>query len=109
MPFEHSVAWRIIFNEAQADEGVHLANACPVCSAETLCRYYALGRLQLRVIGGKKYLGPGSYWEWCSTCRSFEHMSGFVPEWWTVEPVNLNHSGLGVMPYELDELIAGQR
>jgi hypothetical protein len=33
-------------------------------------------------------------------------MSGFVPEWWEVEPLNIDHSKLTALPDLLDEAIA---
>jgi hypothetical protein len=106
VPLEHWSAWRELFNLRHQGNAMHLACACPICDAETLFRYYALGRVQPGEIDGNKYRGPGSYWEWCSSCRSFEHMSAFVPEWWKVEPLNIDHSKLTALPDLLDEAIA---
>lgn len=102
---EHSTAWRCIFNLPRSNEGMYLSSACPVCGSNALYRYYALGRFQPIEIDGVKYKGPGSYWEWCSGCRSFEHMSGFVPEWWNVELINIENSKLTAIPDALDEAI----
>ena len=48
------------------------------------------------------YKGPGSYWEWCGSCRSYEHMSGYVPISWVVELSGIDHSKLTAIPDMID-------
>lgn len=105
VPIEQLSAWRALFDSRQQGNAMHLPCACPVCGAMTLYRYYALERPQAREIEGKMYRGMGSFWEWCSSCRSFEHMSGFVPAWWKVEPLDIDHSKLTALPDLLDQAI----
>ncbi len=98
-------AWRTLFNATPATEGMNLSASCPVCGQRTLHRYYALERAAPRELRGAAYQGPGSYWEWCSSCRSFEHMSGYVPAWWQVEPLAIDHARLTAVPDLLDEVL----
>ncbi|MFZ6679676.1 hypothetical protein [Undibacterium sp. Tian12W] len=106
VPLEHSKKWQDIFQLSPPSEGMHLAAACPVCGANSLFRYFALGRAEPREIQGIKVKGSGSYWEWCSRCRSFEHMSVWVPEWWQVDPLKIDHEKLTARPDLLDAAVA---
>ena len=91
-------AWRSLFNSAPTSEAMNLTVPCPVCGARTLHRYYALEKEAPRELRGASYRGPGSYWEWCSTCHSFEHMHGYVPAWWSVPLLNVDHARLTAVP-----------
>jgi hypothetical protein len=93
-------AWREIFNHSQ--NGIDLKDACPVCGQCTLHKYYHLARVEPRELRGRSFQGQGSYWEWCSSCRSYEHMSGYVPDWWIEKPLLVNHSDLTAIPDLLD-------
>ncbi len=44
---------------------------CPECKKNTL-HYFYLGWEEKR----------GGNWIWCSSCLSFMHTSGLVPDWW---------------------------
>ena len=71
IPPEYTDRWREIYNNAAPEEGMHLSDACPVCGDTELYRYYSLLKTQPRLLGGIMYKGPGSYWEWCGSCRSW--------------------------------------
>lgn len=103
VPQEHLLTWRDIFNAALPNEGEHLSNSCPICNVKALYRYYALEKASPRELRGLRYKGPGSYWEWCSACHSFEHMSGYVPEWWNITPLKIDHSRLTAIPDLIDK------
>ncbi|MFE6287852.1 hypothetical protein [Streptomyces sp. NPDC057877] len=60
-----------------------MASPCPVCSAPSLHRWYHQESDRAMIRGGRRYLGHGRLWEWCSTCRTFEHYpDALVPDWW---------------------------
>jgi hypothetical protein len=72
----------------ESTEAVDLAAACAVCGASTLHRWFYLGRAEELVSFCRAWQGPGSQWQWQwqwqwgSTCHSYEHASGLVPDWW---------------------------
>lgn len=105
VPQDWLAAWRHVFNSAGSCEKAHLFSECPVCGAKSLYRYFSLERVQPREMRGQAYRGPGSYWEWCASCHSYEHMFGYVPEWWDVEPVDIEHSQLNVIPDLIDQAL----
>lgn len=73
--------WRAAFNREPV--GPAPAGPCPVCGVPSLHRWYVLDDDDARVLRGARYLGHGRLWEWCATCRTYEHYrDGFVPEWW---------------------------
>jgi hypothetical protein len=98
VPPEAVDVWRKVFNTASVSQAMNLTASCPVCGASTLHRYYSLQKEAPRQLRGVSYRGPGSYWEWCSTCRCFEHMYGYVPVWWSVPPLDVDHSLLTPVP-----------
>lgn len=103
VPLEHQLAWQAIFNAAPPSEGERLSSSCPICGVKALYRYYTLGKARPQELAGLMYKGPGSYWEWCSACHSFEHMSVYVPEWWNILPLKIDHSRLTAIPDLIDE------
>lgn len=108
VPLDHVAAWRETFNKMLPSEGAHPSSACPVCGEITLHRYFSLEKLQPRVIREVRYKGPGSYWEWCSSCRSFEHMSGYVPFWWNFDIPGIDRSKLTAIPDLIDRAMHDQ-
>ncbi|WP_157978441.1 MULTISPECIES: hypothetical protein [Nocardia] len=76
--------WRRRFNASW--NSAEVPGSCPVCGSATLHRWYVQEDSDATVLHGVLYKGRGRLWEWCSTCRTFEHlMDGFVPAWW-VDP-----------------------
>ena len=73
--------WRRIFQSSR--EGVNLTAPCPVCGHRSLHRYYHLEKQQPHTLGRKQFIGTGSLWEWCSNCRTYDHFSAAVPDWWS--------------------------
>ena len=59
-----------------------LESICPVCGTQSLKRYYHLDKHGESYFGKVKYIGRGSLWEWCSNCKSYEHMSVAIPAEW---------------------------
>jgi hypothetical protein len=80
VPEEKVRVWREAFDAST--EGTDLRASCPVCGEQTLHRWFYLHRVQLSVSDGRAWQGRGSQWQWCSSCRSYEHSSGLVPDWW---------------------------
>jgi hypothetical protein len=103
VPLEKVEQWRAIFNNAR--EGMSLAEQCPVCGARSLKQYYHLVHKEPKVLRSNEFRGRGSCWEWCSSCRSYEHMDGLVPVWWHEEPLDVDHFKLTPIPDMLDEAI----
>ncbi len=93
--------WRKLFNDSISG-GIDMPDACPVCANKTLHRYYHLAKVEPRELRGKLFQGVGSYWEWCSSCHSYEHMHGYVPDWWQSKPLEVNHVALTAIPNILD-------
>lgn len=90
----HGQAWRGVPEEclrewyavfAGSREGLNVSSPCPVCGARTLHRYYQHGKKVEVVADGELYVSRGASWEWCSTCRPYEHATALVPAWWSGE------------------------
>jgi hypothetical protein len=105
VPLEKLEQWTAIFNASQ--EGVNLAAPCPVCGSPTLHRYYQVGRPTNRIIAGQRFVAEGASWEWCSTCRSYEHGRSLVPEWWSADIVVVSGK-LTAEPEELQKAVQSQ-
>jgi hypothetical protein len=80
VPNDKEAQWRGLFDVSM--EGVDLSSACPVCGGRALHRWFNLHRSRPTVEFGRKWVGPGSQWQWCSNCRSYEHTRALVPDWW---------------------------
>src|SRR5262245_51773488 len=89
VPKKFLEAWYATFQSSK--EILDLSAPCPVCSNQSLHRYYYLHNLREYIEDGKKYIGRGGLWEWCSKCGSYQHYSAFVPDWWECDmEVDLN-------------------
>lgn len=86
VPLELDREWRAAFGERS--NGVRLATSCPICGERSLCRYWGSASTQGASPG---FAGRGALWEWCSSCCSYEHYSGLVPEWWQAIPLSTEH------------------
>ena len=102
VPDEFVVEWRRIFIETPGDHNVDAS--CPVCGQRELHRYYQVGRPIHRVSGGITFVARGGGWEWCSACRSFEHFSGLVPDWWSSN-LDVDESKLTALPDVLERAV----
>ena len=58
----------------------------------------------LTVSGGITFVARGGGWEWCSACRSFEHFSGLVPDWWSSD-LDVDESKLTALPDVLERAV----
>lgn len=83
VPLQAVDAWRRIFEASR--EGLNLAAPCPVCSVRELHRWYNAGQPEEHIIRGRRFVARGGEWQWCSHCRSFQHFSGLVPDWWSCD------------------------
>lgn len=94
VPLELDREWQKVFQATQ--EILDLAAPCPVCGASSLHRWYDLHRKREREFEGKKFIGDGGLWEWCSACHCYMHYSAAVPDWWAcdlrVDMFKLNHN-----------------
>jgi len=97
-------AWREAFDVPS--ESYIVPGYCPVCGGTSLRRYYYLGRAEAHVVRGVLYAGPGSSWEWCSSCRSYEHAQALVPAYWSGAALDLDHSLLTPVPDVLDQAVS---
>jgi hypothetical protein len=67
----------------------------------TLHQYYQRPKLgRIRSIGSR--------WEWCSGCRTFEHSSVVVPEWWIRPNLDFDNLKLTAEPEVLEQAICQQ-
>ncbi|MEO3974223.1 hypothetical protein AAFN69_10150 [Streptomyces sp. CAU 1734] len=74
--------WRRTFNQDWT--GPDVAAPCPVCGNTGLHRWYLLENARPRKYDGIEFAGRGRLWEWCDSCRTFEHYpDGSVPSWWS--------------------------
>ena len=80
VPNEHQTAWLAIFLASQ--EILNVSAPCPVCGAVALHRWYQVGHPVTDMPG---FVSRGGLWEWCSQCRSFQHFSALVPDWWSCD------------------------
>ena len=71
VPEQHLKAWYQIFQSSR--EILKLSAKCPMCGNTSLYRWFLLSDVETRRGGG---------WEWCRTCKRFEHYSAKVPQWW---------------------------
>ena len=83
VPREFEPQWQRIFQATE--ETLDLTAPCPVCGSHSLHRWYDLNRKRERMFSGKRFVGDGGRWEWCSACCCYEHYSAAVPEWWSCD------------------------
>jgi hypothetical protein len=106
VPEENLQSWNSIFSRSQ--ELVNLSANCPICSSNTLHRWYEIGQPldTVKVIEGIRYSYSGSLWEWCSTCGAFFHASAYVPEWWNPpSDIQIDKDNLRVIPWAIEEAL----
>lgn len=103
VPIEAVESWQKAFAETPMGYGVR--GPCPLCRAHTLRCYFYLGRVDAVRVNGIDYRGRGSVWEWCATCRSFNHAQALVPLSWAGAPLRLDHAKLTPVPDVIDALI----
>lgn len=80
LPREMIAPWQRIFDTELS--ALKLSSPCPICGQAELYRYYDLNEEDYKEIEGIMFRGWGSLWEWCRSCRHYEHMSSRVPEKW---------------------------
>jgi hypothetical protein len=72
-----------------------------------LHRWYQIGHPIDQLIDGRKFIATGALWEWCSNCRSFEHSSGLVPDWWSCD-LEVDDKKLTALPTPIEAAIEAQ-
>ncbi|MEM7595629.1 MAG: hypothetical protein AAF383_29690 [Cyanobacteria bacterium P01_A01_bin.83] len=102
IPDEFLSEWTKIFYASQ--EGINLSSICPICEHRKLHCYYHLNRYEEKIVDGRKYIGHGSLWQWCSNCRKYVHYSALVPEWWN-DSLKVNVENLYHSPENIDKAI----
>lgn len=100
VPDEYQVKWQQTYQGSQ--ESLNLSTPCPICNAVTLHRWYQIGKPTARVIEGRKFVAAGGLWEWCSSCHSFEHYSGLVPDWWSCD-LDVDVKNLTALPVAIEQ------
>ena len=80
---EISEVWQKAFDFSK--KGMDVDNPCPVCGKFDLHRWYLTGEPLSKIIEGNRFIAQGELWEWCSSCGTFQHYSGMVPDWWTCD------------------------
>jgi hypothetical protein len=99
VPLEFEQEWRKTF--AASQESLNLSISCPICGQSTLHQYYQRAKLgRIRSIGSR--------WEWCSGCRTYEHSSVVVPEWWIPPNLDFDTLKLTAEPEILEQAICQQ-
>ncbi len=96
--------WRQAFAVPRA--GVDVRGPCPVCGVDALHRYYQVGS-PLPATAEGAFVARGALWEWCSSCRSYEHASALVPSWWQAD-LAVVERGLTALPEVLEKLVAAR-
>jgi hypothetical protein len=101
VPSSRLEEWESVFQSSR--ESLSLSHSCPICSAETLHRWYAPGQPIDILQNGIRYIARGALWEWCSTCGSYVHYSAKVPDFWN-PPSNfqIDKNELGVVPWAVE-------
>jgi hypothetical protein len=91
--------WDEIF--AISQDGIDVPALCPVCRAEALHRYFAVGT---QIFGSKGFFARGAAWEWCSKCFSYEHSAVLVPTWWR-SSLDIDEKNLTATPDMLNSVV----
>jgi hypothetical protein len=99
VPEEHRGKWIAVFSASQ--EILTLSAPCPICGAIALHRWYQAHR---PIDDQPGFVARGGLWEWCSACRSFEHYSALVPDWWSCALL-VDTKGLTPYPTTIEEAI----
>lgn len=102
IPSEKMSNWRSVFGAST--NGVDVEGSCPICGAEQLHRFYQSGQPLNATSGDERFVARGACWEWCSNCRTFEHYSALVPEWWRSDLI-VDESGLTALPDILESAV----
>ncbi len=95
VPMEHYRAWMQVFNPHPHQH--LLTEACPICGSQTLVQYYHLAGLNKRADCPPDILGSGSLWQWCFTCRHYQHYSALISRQW-VQPFAIPNEAITVDP-----------
>ena len=80
VPDEYIEEWANIFLNSM--EGPDLSACCPICHHKELHRYYQTGRTMKVLECSGFNIVKGAEWQWCSCCRTYEHVQVKIPDWW---------------------------
>src|SRR5256885_377397 len=64
VPDEALRRWREMFSQSR--DGLDVLGECPVCSHETLHRWFHIHRAEPTEAHGASWAGVGSQWQWCA-------------------------------------------
>src|SRR5437870_3156649 len=81
VPAQSLARWNEVFGASSESDDLGLP--CPACGATALHRWYFVGQPEVHEIEGRRYVARGSGWEWCGSCRAYQHFTGLVPDWWS--------------------------
>lgn len=95
IPKEYIEEWKFIFDMNR--EGANLSNSCPICNSKSLHRYYHKNNTGNEIL----YNDRGAEWQWCSSCRHYEHLEGVVPNWWSHD-LHIDGNKLSHVPEIID-------
>lgn len=94
VPEEKEYEWQKAFIKANDEkQGIAVNLPCPICFSMTLRHYY----------DGKRGL-----WQWCSSCRRYEHSQSFTPDWWHWE-LEYDRSELTAEPELLERAFSNKK
>jgi hypothetical protein len=99
VPIDLVRTWRGLFDASA--EGLDLAADCPVCRSRSLHRWFNLAKAEALIHAGRAWQGSGSQWQWCSTCRSYEHSRSLIPDWW-IAPFDIDLAVLAHNPAAIE-------
>jgi hypothetical protein len=74
---------------------------CPCCKEGTLRIYWQIHHREILPDGKRRRRAGG--WMWCPVCRSYEHWSGFAPDWWPDSELAASGTIHHHHPQELEE------
>jgi hypothetical protein len=105
VPDDYQTAWQQIYQESR--ESLNLPVPCPICNVMALHRWYQIGHPVDRIIDGRRFIATGAVWEWCSSCQSFDHYSGLVPDYWSCNLV-VDEKKLTALPTAIQSAMEAQ-
>lgn len=92
--------WQRTFQDEHLTE--NLSAPCPNCHQKTLHQWYQVGEPYEKEIEGNKYMAKGGGWQWCSSCKIYEHFSGLVPKGWKSK-IQVDPFKLSALPEAIEE------
>ena len=84
-----------------------MTSICPICSKKKLHKYYYVYSYEKKRISGEDFIGNGGLWNWCSSCKHYEHFSSAIPSWWIgkTESLDIDEKKLKSKPEEIERAL----